>query len=648
MRPMFQKLTFLSILLFGSLAMHAQLISGGIPKSLTPDFQARYDQPLHATQIPALNTQRLRKEDRQSPGRRIAAPVSVNLGLDNAGEWIELDNGDRIWRLKVESPNALGLSLLYDELYLPPGAKLFMFSEDGSQILGAYTFESNTPNHTFMTGFIAGNTAILEYYEPKAVRGEGRLHIFRVDQVYKENALPRKNLNNEFGFEASSDCHLNANCPEGSDWQNQKRGICRIMVVVEEGTGFCTGSLMNNTEGDQTPYVLSAFHCQDGFTPMYDFWRFDFNYEGNTCNNPAEEPMLQSVLGSTLRASRRENDFLLLELVEDIPPAYNVYFNGWERSEQPPTTSFSFHHPRGDVKKLSFENEVAIIHPTAFDWQTADSVLLSTSPPDHLFRMQLDEGTVEAGSSGGPLFDQNGRIVGQLHGGTNLGTCGSTTAYYDRFSLSWEGGGTPETRLKDWLDPMNIGLMRLDGADQASVPLAKLAGRVRTADGRGIAGITVRLSGPMTMEMVTDTSGAYEFNDLPTGEVYGVSFDRDFGDKNGVGISDILFISQHILGVRPLDTPYKLLAADVDDSESIGILDIITLRKLILGIDLELTEVDSWRFVPTDYIFTDDIRPWNDFIPSTFHRPPLLEDVTNFDFIGFKMGDVDLNADPTK
>lgn len=648
MRTMFQKLTLLLILLFGSLAVRAQLISGGTPKSLSPDFQAQYDQPLHATQIPALNTQRLRKEDRRAPGTRIAAPVRVDFGLENAGEWLELDNGDRIWRLKVESPNALGLSFLYDELYLPPGAKLFMFSEDGSQQLGAYTFESNTPNHTFMTGFIYGKTAILEYYEPKAVKDEGRLHIFRVDQVYKEEALPQKNMNNEFGFGTSSDCHLNANCPEGNNWQNQKRGICRIIVVVEEGTGFCTGSLMNNTEGDQTPYVLSAFHCQDGFTPMYDFWRYDFNYEGSDCDNPTEEPMLQSVLGSTLRASRRENDFLLLELTEDIPPAYHVYFNGWERSEQPPTSSFSFHHPRGDVKKLSSENQVAIIHPTAFDWQTADSVLLSTSPPNHMFRMRLDEGTVEAGSSGGPLFDQNGRIVGQLHGGTDLGTCGSTTAYYDRFSLSWEGGGTPETRLKDWLDPMNIGLMRLDGVDQASVPLAKMAGRVRTADGRGIAGITVRLSGPMTMEMVTDTSGKYEFNDLPTGEVYGVSFDRDFGDKNGVGISDILFVSQHILGVRPLDTPYKLLAADVDDSESIGILDIITLRKLILGIDLELTEVDSWRFVPVDYIFTDDIRPWNDFIPSTFHRSTLLEDVTNFDFIGFKMGDVDLNADPTK
>lgn len=299
------------------------------------------------------------------------------------------------------------------------------------------------------------------------------------------------------------------------------------------------------------------------------------------------------------------------------------------------------------MKKISRENDAATIFSTAFDWQTADSTILSTTPPNHMFRTRLDTGTIEAGSSGGALFDQNGRIVGQLHGGTNLGNCGSVTAYFDRFSLSWEGGGTPETRLKDWLDPLETDTIHLDGKEQKVTPVATISGFIRTEAGKGVGGVSVRLTGSITDIITTDTTGKFEFANLPTGEMYGLALDKDMSDdRNGIGIVDILLISQHILGVRPLDTPYKLLAADVDNSESVGLLDIITLRKLILGIDFTLEKVKPWRFVDADYVFTDELNPWNDLIPSIFHRSILQKDMTDFNFIAIKMGDVDLSADP--
>ncbi|MBK7871343.1 MAG: carboxypeptidase regulatory-like domain-containing protein [Saprospiraceae bacterium] len=626
----------------------AQISNGGTPLTLTPAFQAQYN--LGQAKTVTLRDFDLKKaiqEDRERPGERVAAPIQVDLGFENAGEWWELPNGDRIWRLRIRSQEAQGLLLLYDRFYLPPGASFFVYNEDASQVHGAYTFESNTPNYTFMTGFIKGETAILEYFEPKAVQGQGALHIFRVDHAYKKTELQEKDVQDINGFGDAAACNKNINCPEGTNWQQQKRGICRIIVVVQEGTGFCTGNLINNTALDEKPYILSAFHCQDGFTPMYDFWRYDFNYESPNCSNPVAEPAFQSVLGSTLRASRRENDFLLLELPNAIPPSYNVFFNGWDRKTTPPFTSFSIHHPKGDIKKIAIENQAATVFPSPFIWLNSNGDTLSVSSQSHLLRVKFDASTVESGSSGAALFDQNGRIVGQLHGGTDLGDCGSLiTAYYDRFTLAWEGGGTPETRLKDWLDPDTSNVALLNGLEQGGDGTGAISGFVRDAKGQGVSGVSLSLVGGSSATIVTDTSGAYSFKNLAFGQTYGLSLNKNFNARNGIGILDILLINRHILGVTPLDTPLKLLSADVDDSDALSIIDIIRIRKMTLGIDIEFEGVPAWRFVRDNYTFADPTSPWKEFLPTVFQVPTFSSSINNLNFIAYKMGDVDVSADP--
>lgn len=649
MQSIYYKLGLFLLLLAGVTTLQAQISSGGTPFSLNADFKNTYEKTnaLKEALLPAFPLAKVLKEDAVSSGIRFAAPIEVDLGLDNAGTWTELKNGDRLWRLKIRSAHALGLSALYDALYLPPGAQLFMYSEDGKQILGAYTHQSNTPNLTFMTGFLNGETAIIEYFEPKAVRGQGQLHIFRVDHAYNKSVFQEKSGLAEFGFGAAQPCNINANCAQGLNWQKQKRGVCRIIVVVEQGTGYCTGNLLNNTENDGTPYVLSAFHCQDGFTPKYDFWRYDFNYESPNCANPSNEPTYQSMLGSTLRASRRQNDFLLLELIDTIPSSYNVYFNGWDRKSSPPTTSFSFHHPKGDIKKFSIENQNAIIYSPVYQWQRSDGSILSTTPSSHMFRIQFDESTVEVGSSGAALFDNNGRIVGQLHGGNELGSCTVNSVFYDRFSLSWDGGGTPSTRLRDWLDPDTTNVTNINGLEKTVLEgPGTLAGFVKTAEGEGIAGVSVTLDGTTKMTTITDTAGAYSFLNLPPTGTYTVSLEKDFGDKNGVDALDVVFTSKHILSVTTFDHPLKIWAADVNNSKNVTVLDIVTMRKLILGIDTEFAALPSWRFIPADFQFSDPANPWDDFISSKFSVPKLDSAVLNFNFTGFKTGDVNFSANP--
>ncbi len=642
MQNLYQKLLAICCLFAGAHCAAAQISSGGTPLSLSPIFQNQYaEKAVKTITLPAFPLEKIRKEDASFVGTRFAASMQVNLSLQNAGEWIALKNGDRLWRLKIRSAGALGLSALYDDLYLPKGAKLFMYGEDGKQILGAYTWESNTPNYTFMTGFIYGESAILEYYEPKAVREQGRLHIFRVDHAYKKEVFQEKNLLDETGFGASDACNVNVNCPQGANWQQQKRGVCRILVVVENGTGYCTGNLVNNTKKDGKPYILSAFHCQDGFTPKYDFWRYDFNYESPDCVNIGVEPAYQSMLGSTLRASRRQNDFLLLELKDTIPPTYNAFFNGWNRNATPPTQGVSIHHPRGDIKKIAIDNQAATIYGTSYPWQRGDGSIYYTSPTNHLFRLQMDASTVEIGSSGAALFDQNGRIVGQLHGGNDLGSCTVNNVFYDRFTLAWEGGGTKENRLKDWLDPDTSNVTTLDGSEFNDQQMGRLNGYVRTAEGEGLAGVNVTLSGLIPITTITDTSGAYIFNNLPLIGNLTLSLSKDYSDVNGVSVFDVILISKHILGVQPLNEPLKLLAADVNDSGTVTVLDVIEIRKLILGIETTFKNAPSWRFITQNFEFFDQTNPWDEFFPSV-HQ--VIDRETPPNFIGYKTGDVDYSA----
>lgn len=627
-------------------AVAGQISAGGTPISFSPAFEAEYgEEQLRTHNVGRLNRSRALSEEERFTGSRFTSPEAVDLGLTNAGQWLEMEDGGALWRLKLRSRNALALAILYDEFYLPPGATLFMYSEDRSQILGAYTSRNNKPGGKFMTGLISGETAILEYYEPAAVLGQGRLHIFRVDRAYrtdfqKSGDYPFKvHGGGGTGFGSSKDCHDNVNCTAGSSFQDVKRGISRIIVVVEEGMGFCTGNLLNNTEQDGTPYILSAFHCQDGFTPLYDFWRFDFNYESAGCENPTTEPVFNSILGCKRLAGRQENDMLLLELTTVIPSDFNVHFNGWDRRQIVPAAAVSIHHPVGDIKKIATINGGIRVFTGGINWDND-----VRTPPNHHFDMTYTTGSFELGSSGNGLYTYDGLLVGHLHGGNP--SCPETQAYYARFYNAWEGGGTPDTRLKDWLDPINVGTPLLPGTDEIMAGFATLSGLVRTETGDPVVGVEVSLEGAASRTAFTNETGRYMFDNIPAGEIYSVSLQRTGDDINGLSTLDLINVRKHILGVENLESPYRMLAADVNLSGSITTLDIIKIQKVILGVRPSFEEVDSWQFLPENFSFADPLDPFQGTIPAVHNITDFREDVTDFNFIGIKSGDVNGTANP--
>lgn len=592
---------------------------------------------LKTEKLKTINLQKILEQDASGIAYRFSAPIQANLNLENAGKWVLLDNGDAVWRLKIQSPGAKGLAILYDQFYLPAGASLFLYDPAGKKIIGPFGFEDNLPTHKFITGFLPGEEAILEYYEPKSVLGQGKLQINRIDHAYRSDFLEGPPADDR-GFGASLDCNLNAACDIAHDWSAQRKGVCRILVVVEEGIGYCSGTLMNNTNSDGKPYILTAFHCQDGFTPMYDMWRFDFNYESAGCENPLQEPGFYSVMGATLRAGRQQSDFLLLECIKPIPNSIKPYFNGWNRSTSVPSKSSSFHHPLGDIKKVSIDTQKAVIYPTTFNWNNG-----VTTPPMHHFQVQFDYGTYQGGSSGSPLFNQDGLVVGQLHGGSDIDKCSKPRALYGRLFQSWDGGGSPSTRLKDWLDPGNTGAMSIPGMEPISTGFATLQGLASTENGMSIPGIEIQLiTAADTQTTFTAQDGTYAFDDVPLGEPFQLLLTRVDDERNGVSTLDLIQISKHILSVEKINSPYKLLAADIDQSGSLSIIDLIKIRKVILSIDQTFVSVPNWLFFPADHTFENPENPYNYKFPDVFMLDAADKSIN---FVGIKSGDVNASAE---
>jgi hypothetical protein len=405
--------------------------------------------------MPPVNLARLVAEDQaqdtiQSIPWRFGENIPVNLNPNNSGTLETLDNGDRLWRLGIRSPGAYSLNLTFDRYLLPPGAELYLYNTDASTVLGAFTDLNNQDDLYFATTLVPGEAIIMEYLEPAAAAFPGQLNLSTVTHAYRDPFMHAK------AFGSSGPCNLNVACEEAIPWQDQVRAT--VMLVVG-GNGFCSGALVNNVRQDATPYVLSANHClKDPGTVV--FW---FNWQSETCADPSNSPAYESMSGAVTRANHFGSDFWLLELNQQVPESHKPFFAGWNRDlssalNEPIT---GIHHPRGDIKKFSY----------ALDGVQASSYLGVAGSGTSHWRIVWSGGTTtEPGSSGSAIFDSQGRIIGQLHGG--YAACGNTEPdWYGRFGISWTGGGTNPSRLSYWLDPDGTGTAAIGGYDPYAGPM---------------------------------------------------------------------------------------------------------------------------------------------------------------------------------
>ena len=153
--------------------------------------------------------------------------------------------------------------------------------------------------------------------------------------------------------------------------------------------------------------------------------------------------------------------------------------------------------------------------------------------------------------------------------------------------------------------------------------------------------LTARNSGASAITM-TPLEGRYAFNNVPMQEAYEIRAAREDDYLNGVSTLDLILIQRHILGLSPLDSPYKVIAADVDFSGNVSAVDLVHLRRLILGQTTDLPAGQPWAFVDAAQEFDDETFPfpWSEKL----FVEEMLQNLTDMDFIGVKLGDVNGNV----
>ena len=396
---------------------------------------------------------------------RFAVPLASGADFKKVGKW-EVMGDTAIWRMKVTSKDAQSFNFGLKNVFFPKGTKLFFYNDDYSLILGPYTEKNNKSHGELWTPVIESKNVTIEINVPVIMQSYLKFEISQINQGYRGIK--------SIQIAKSGSCNNDVVCSEADAWRDEIRSVARYSV---SGTGLCTGTLMNNVKGDLKPYFLSAGHCGVG-TSTDASLVFYWNYETTVCQATPDGQLNQFSSGSTFRAASSVggvvgSDFVIVELDEIPDPVFNVYWAGWDNSSTAPSSAVGIHHPSGDEKRISFDNDPLTI--TNYGGSAEDPAFT------HLRVGAWDDGTTEGGSSGSGIWNSAHRLVGTLSGGG--ASCSAPTAsdWYGRLSVHWEGDGSSDGQVKIWLDPDNTGATTVDGANMCDGPTVTITSSPATA-----------------------------------------------------------------------------------------------------------------------------------------------------------------------
>ena len=506
----------ITVFVLNTTLMYAQPSKGGTPPSILYNVQNNLQLLDYS---PNINLKSLMLQDsineKQGYPLRGGLSVAVNgVGLDNGGTWTKLPDGRMMWQAMFHCNNAKAIGVVFDNFYIPEQAELYLYDINKSMIIGAFTSENNHPSMQFSTHILPGTTIVVEYVEPfnlvyQQVKPEqqtdpkisvfslnnnlqeytpkGSFKITELIYIYRDQIF-----SNTKDLGDAGSCEVNINCsPEGDGWQQQKRGVARILFKEGASWYYCSGTLVNNTLNNGQPYFLSAYHCGGSASASdKNLWQFYFNYERPGCANTGTPPN-NMITGCSMRAGGNisgGSDMLLVLLNSNPPLSWNPYFNGWDRNATGSAGGVGIHHPAGDAKKIStytvtpgtgtWTGGAANAHWT-LSWATTTN----------------GAGVTEGGSSGSPLFrGSNKLVIGTLTGGASQ--CGGPmgTDYYGKFSYHWESNGTTDDKkLRPWLDPVGTNPTTCPGYDpngNTNPPVADFSATPTTT----VAGTTIQFT----------------------------------------------------------------------------------------------------------------------------------------------------------
>ena len=477
-------------------------------------------------QFRALDLDQLALEDasREADGGppRFAYPHRLSLSTHDRGSW-DSDGAFDIWRLAVRAEAATLVNFGFNDLNLPDGAYLYIYSAkaaasrqmDRFQVIGPYDASINRAHGEFWTPNLTGDEAIIEVNIPRDARDQFNLTVVQVSHGYRgfgARGSDYRQLSSDIdivgagkqacetqGGIRSGACNQDVACLSDDDpWNDPRRSVG---AYQRSGVFACTGSLVNNTANDQRMLFITARHCISPAqaASIVVYW----NYEWPSCRRPgasggtavnSPDPNITNSGGTFLATTSNPfqgnctapdecSDVYLLELDDPANPDFELHWSGWDR--RPPPTACAqgpgnsteglcatIHHPGVDEKRITWvaaDMQIGSIagasnihwHPF---WHPNPPELpnMPDGPP-----ATIPPAVTEPGSSGSPLYSADRRLLGVLSGGPAF--CGATGSslsdFYGGLWHAWDGMGTSTTRMRDHLDPLGTQPLFINGTD---------------------------------------------------------------------------------------------------------------------------------------------------------------------------------------
>lgn len=384
----------------------------------------------------------------------------VDLNSENSGKWTVSEDGQSVnWTLSIQE-EASSLNFGFSEFVLPPSAR-FTICDDTGKRCQEFLPKKDLQHHLQLwTPILKGDKAELKLTLLKAEKSLLRLRLNSINM----------GMAKEVDRAASQECLIDVVCaeqfPQIEDFEAEVQSVALITI---EGTRICTGVLLNNVREDFTPYFLTARHCgitAENAPSVVVHWNYEnpecrFGLESNKVEGEGSLEQFNS--GAEFLSDLQRSDFTLLRLNDPVIEEARAYFAGWDARSPSPVNVTTVHHANTEEKRITFATGETSI--TRHFGEEEDPEL------NHIRIPQWETSSTAGGSSGGPLFDDKHRVVGQLHGG--LAACGNDEPdWFGRFHTSWLGDSVPQRQLKHWLDPDDTGIEFVDGLWDGLNPLA--------------------------------------------------------------------------------------------------------------------------------------------------------------------------------
>lgn len=447
-------------------SIQAQISYGGKPLPLDASSVTRSVLP---AQIPFVDMKpvsnqslqwRSAQDNDDFKSLEFAHKFFVNLRPDNSGIVFNTNDNIKVWRVGIRSKEAYSLNILFSKFNIPEGAKVFVYNADQSEILGSYTHKNNSDINMLPIQPIEGDEIIVEYLEPLNSAFKGEIEIGEVNHDFVglfRAAEPR---------DPGQQCHPNIVCyPEDIE---PGSGVVGIII---NGATYCTASLINNTENNGIPYLITATHClnRDYNASFLNNRQYDlvagnivafFGYQSPNCEEYIRGTVQMSMASLDSVFISERHDVSLLKFKETPPVEYQPYYLGWNATSSNNQTPYhGIHHPNGGIKKVAIENDALAIG------SFGSAPPYNMEPNAHWLVKAWDIAATEVGSSGSPLLDNQKRIVGTLTGGESYCSSPKGPDYYASLNKVWEytDDNVTPVSLKSFLDPQDSGVTTIEG-----------------------------------------------------------------------------------------------------------------------------------------------------------------------------------------